>query len=298
MNGNYRPKILVLGSTGMLGFACFSAFNSRSEFETLGTSRQVVPGLVQVKSLGEIEQLIRSRRPDVVLNCIGTIKPFIKDDISKSVMNAIQTNSLLPYEIADMANRYNFRIIQIATDCVFSGAEGEYKEDSAHDASDVYGKTKSLGEVKDSQVLNLRCSIIGREKFKKVSLMEWLLGQEPNSIIRGFTDHFWNGVSTFHFAQIAIGIVLKNLDLAGTFHIVPANSVNKSELLMGIAKAYNRQDLEILEVDSGISTNRTLSTIFPNENSNFWACAGYKSPPTISEMITDSIHFYRYCQSK
>ena len=298
MNGNYRPKILVLGSTGMLGFTCFSAFNSRSEFETLGTARQVVPGLVQVKSLGEIEQLIRSRKPDIVLNCIGTIKPYIKDDISKSIMNAIQTNSLLPYEIADMANKYNFRIIQIATDCVFSGAEGGYKEDSAHDASDVYGKTKSLGEVKDSRVLNLRCSIIGREKFKKVSLMEWLLGQEPNSIIHGFTDHLWNGVSTFHFAQIAMGIVLKKLDLAGTFHIVPANSVNKSELLMGLAKAYNRQDLEILEVDSGLSTNRTLSTNFPSANSNFWACAGYENPPTISEMINDSIHFYKYWRSK
>lgn len=298
MIGKHRPKIVVLGSTGMLGFACFSAFDSRTEFETLGTSRQIEPGLALVKNLREIEDLIRTTRPDLVVNCIGTIKPYIKNDISTSIINAIQTNSLLPYEIAYMANKYNFRVIQIATDCVFSGTVGKYTEDIDHDASDVYGKTKSLGEVQDARVLNLRCSIIGREKFKKVSLMEWLLGQERHSTIRGFTNHKWNGISTFHFAQIIIGIATENIDLAGTFHVVPANSITKSELLVEIAKKYNRTDLEILEIDSDSAADRTLSTIFPGENSNFWACAGYESPPTISEMIEDSKHFYDYLLSK
>ena len=39
------------------------------------------------------------------------------------------------------------KVIQIATDCVFDGLKGNYTEDDKHNAIDVYGKTKSLGEV-------------------------------------------------------------------------------------------------------------------------------------------------------
>jgi dTDP-4-dehydrorhamnose reductase len=60
-------------------------------------------------------------------------------------------------------NKSNCKIFQIATDCVFSGSKGNYNEKNLHDAFDVYGKSKSLGEInnknfygKDSYYINVK----------------------------------------------------------------------------------------------------------------------------------------------
>ena len=82
--------------------------------------------------------------------------------------------------------------MQIATDCVYSGKKGSYNEDDLHDALDVYGKTKSLGEAQSPNLLNIRCSIIGPEQGKHVSLLEWFLTQEPGAKLQGFAHHHWN----------------------------------------------------------------------------------------------------------
>ena len=58
-----------------------------------------------------------------------------------------------------------------------------------------------------------------------------------------------------------------------------------------IAKSFNRTDLHIepfLEINE---INRTLSTVFPDENSTLWSQAGYVEPPTISEMVQNYAHW-------
>ena len=45
------------------------------------------------------------------------------------------------------------KIFQIATDCVFSGKIGGYNELSNHDDLDIYGVSKSMGEVKKRKFL-------------------------------------------------------------------------------------------------------------------------------------------------
>jgi dTDP-4-dehydrorhamnose reductase len=71
--------------------------------------------------------------------------------------------------LAIFAEDSGAKVIQIATDCVFSGSNGSYLETDPHDATDVYGKTKSDGEIESSAVMQLRCSIIGRENKGKKS---------------------------------------------------------------------------------------------------------------------------------
>src|SRR5207244_6584362 len=110
------------------------------------------------------------------------------------VRRAVAVNSLFPYALSDVAEAAGARVLQIATDCVFSGREGSYREDSPHDPLDVYGKTKSLGEVQAPHFLNLRCSIVGPEIRGFRSLLCWFLAQPRNARLRGFVNHWWNGV--------------------------------------------------------------------------------------------------------
>ena len=112
-------------------------------------------------------------------------------------------------------------------------------ENSNHDAVDDYGKTKSLGEIKYKNFYNLRCSIIGRELFNKYSLLEWFLNCKDKEI-NGFTNHKWNGITTFAYAKIVRSIIVENIDIPNSLHIIPSDIITKYELLQIFKKRLKR----------------------------------------------------------
>lgn len=226
---------------------------------------------------------------DFVVNCIGIIKHHIDDSREDHRRNAILINSEFPYALCAFAQRQGFTVIQIATDCVYSGDVGSYDEKSLHDATDVYGKTKSLGEVPSTHMLNLRCSIIGRETKNGKSLLEWVLGHAPGSSFSGYTDHLWNGVTAQAFGRIAAGIVTSGNPLTGTFHLLPADVVDKLTLSSEILRVYGRSDVTVVPKETGHAINRTLDTLFPDVSHRLWTDAGYAGPPTIQDMVGDLV---------
>ena len=228
---------------------------------------------------------------DAVINAIGIIKPYIKDDDPQQVQRAIRVNALFPHILAEAANKVGTTVLQIATDCVYSGTKGNYVETDKHDAPDVYGKTKSLGEVYGNNFINIRCSIIGPERKNKLSLLEWFLGQKRGARIKGFANHLWNGVTTLHFAKICAGIIHENITLPNIFHLVPGDVVTKAELIQIFARVYRREDITIDNVKAPIPCNRSLSTKFLKVNDSLWLSAGYASPPSIAKMIEELAQF-------
>jgi len=163
--------------------------------------------------------------------------------------------------------RNRARLIQIATDCVYSGAKGGYLESDAHDPLDVYGKTKSLGEPFDGSMLNVRCSIIGPELKGTVSLLEWFLANPDGAELNGFAHHRWNGVTTLQFAQLCETIIAGNayealLRVSHTHHFVPNDALDKFELLCEMQRAYGTK-FRIRKVDNvGPPVDRTLASRF------------------------------------
>lgn len=251
--------ILVLGATGMLG----SMVSEMLELDLRTLSRP--------EFNAEYDYLLAGDDIDRIINCIGLIKPYCDD-----VQRAIRVNALFPYDLPPGT-------IQIATDCVYSGKKGNYSETDLHDAEDVYGKTKSLGEA--AHLNNLRCSIIGPERKNHLSLLDWFLSQEVESV-NGFTNHLWNGITTLHFARICTGIIKEQIELPNLQHIVPADKVTKAELLEIIAEAYNKP-INIKPVEADTTVDRTLTTNDPSLNRTIWQAAGYSEPPTIKQMIKE-----------
>jgi dTDP-4-dehydrorhamnose reductase len=283
---------LILGATGMLGQACHLVFKSDSNFESISTSRIIKKDMKFFDaSADSIEYLINEVSPDWIINCIGIIKPHINENNFSSVKNAIAVNSLFPHQLASAISNLKTKVLQIATDCVYSGKEGGYTENSPHDPLDVYGKTKSLGEVSSEQFLHIRASIIGPEYGRSTSLQEWFLSQPKNAEVNGFTDHLWNGLTTHHFALLAKAIVLAGGDFSGTQHVIPANIVTKAELLESFAQVYNRKDIQINAVVSKFRIDRTLKTQDISRSNVLWRLAGYDKPPTIQEMIEQQYKF-------
>jgi dTDP-4-dehydrorhamnose reductase len=265
-------KVLVLGVSGMLGSMVFDYLSKNPDLNVYGTVRN--PKYKREKILlfdaYEISQLESAEflnlKIDYIINCIGITKPFSKDDDPAGVKRAIAINSKFPWELAEYTRKNNIKVIQIATDCVYSGKKGLYTEDDPHDPLDVYGKSKSLGEVFDGSALLIRCSIIGPEpKEQKSFLYEWFLNQEVGSTIGGYEHHSWNGVTTLQFAQLCEKIIILDkydelVQESPIQHFILNPIVNKFELMNIFNDIFNK-NLQINRVNiPDQSVDRSLST--------------------------------------
>ena len=279
-------KVLILGGTGMLGHAVLKEFEGfTGEVAFTSRSSSGIPFDVLTDRVDALAKHVGTG--DYIINCLGITKPHIKDDNVEDVARAKLVNSLFPAELASLAEKSGSRVIQIATDCVFSGRKGHYLETDVHDAEDVYGKSKSLGEVVSNNVMHIRVSTIGRELERSTLLLEWVLSHPNGATIPGFTDHFWNGVTTNHFAKVVRGIIETDGFESGLSHLVPADELSKADLVRQIASAFGRSDLIVKDTDSGKPIDRTLSTTDPAFNKRLWVGAGYPNIPTIEQLIAE-----------
>jgi len=222
-----------------------------------------------------------------IINAIGITKPLVRDDNPEQIETAISVNSLLPHALGRRAASVGARVLQIATDCVYSGSKGMYRESDTHDALDVYGKTKSLGESFQPNVHHLRCSIIGPEPKDFKFLLEWFLRQPRTGQVNGFTNHRWNGVTTLHFAKACLGIISRGISLTHLQHVVPNDPLPKSEMLKVFASVYGREDIRVQDVEAKSVIDRTLATDCEERNRALWQAAGYDHPPTVKQMIEE-----------
>tara|TARA_Y100000389_G_C17466484_1_gene526142 strand:+ start:3420 stop:4322 length:903 start_codon:yes stop_codon:yes gene_type:complete len=296
-------SILIIGGLGMLGSQVLMEF-SKTKYKIYATYRnkvdlnkfkrnennkkfKVVFYKFDIKNYKkkDLEKIIYKK--DFIINCAGVIKPYINEDDFQSVENAIQINSIFPHYLNFAAKKFNTRIYQIATDCVFSGLKGNYTENDNHDAVDVYGKTKSLGEVKSPNFFNLRCSIIGHEFKNNKSLIEWFKNSKKGSTLKGFNDHLWNGITTNAFAKIVRSIIENSIQIPNNLHIIPKDKVTKYELLNFFKTFFERSDLNIIKTKSSQTVTRTLKTKHTQKNLEIWKKSLYNKIKKIKNLVEE-----------
>ena len=293
-------SILIIGSTGMLGSAV-TKYLSKSKntiIESNTSGRSIITENACIKfdiEKQEIEDLFSSKlgKLDYLVNCSGLIKHKIDESSQASVKKAFKINADFPRNLSNFNDLAGAKIIQVATDCVYAGDSGNYCEDNMHDAIDVYGLSKSKGEIISGNVMNLRCSIIGKELSSHLSLIDWILGHSIGSKLKGYTNHFWNGITTYHFARIILGIIETDSFKSGTHHVLPSDSVSKFELIKMVCESFERKDLVIEAFETEITIDRRIGTKHPEINSAFWKSAGYDKPLSIREMIAEYSNWIR-----
>ena len=296
-----KPSIIILGAHGMLGWQVLnqfkeSNFNLKCQVRSKKNQRTLVKKLKLNNKISffnfdlekdKIEVLYKKiSKNDIIINCIGKIKPFINENNLNQIEAAIKVNSMFPLLLSKMIKIKNVKIYQIATDCVFSGSDGNYNEMSKHDALDVYGKSKSLGEVNIKNFFNIRASIIGKELDTKNSLVEWFLSNEKKEKIFGFKDHLWNGVTTSVFSQILYTIINEKINIPNNFHLVPKDKVSKYKLMQFLKNYYGFKDLKIIRKNSNNKINRVLETSHKLVNNEIWLKTKYKKKLSIKEIIS------------
>ena len=260
-------KVLILGVTGMLGNAMFRVLSERADLAVYGTARsnsarqhfsdnlsgRIIVG-TDVENNDSLVRAFASVRPDVVVNCVGLVKQLAD---ANDPLQAVPINTLLPHRLAALCQASGARLVHISTDCVFSGAKGNYLETDFPDAYDLYGRSKLLGEVDYPHAITLRTSIIGHELSGHRSLVNWFLAQQ--GAVKGFTRAIFSGLPTVELASVVRDVVLPRKELHGLYH-VSAKAINKFDLLQLVAKVY-RKNIEInpseeLVIDRSLNSDR------------------------------------------
>jgi dTDP-4-dehydrorhamnose reductase len=268
-------KIHVLGSTGMLG-GYVVKFLTKCGYDVIPYSRNDLD--VFNFNIKRFEKDVQS--DDVVVNCIGLLKPSIN-----SYEHAIVVNKNFPLILDFLSSNIGNKLINFSSDCVYTGQKGNYTETDKCDATDFYGLTKDHDYLKTTV---MRVSFVGEERYKKIGLLEYALQNKGKDVL-GYCNCMWNGITGLEIAKI-IDRMIRGEGIcfwSGVRHIFSNRSISKLELLKLINNIY-RLDLKI---HKHIATNitgtaidgvldRTLSTVYDQ-----------LFVPTIEEMIIEQKEF-------
>jgi dTDP-4-dehydrorhamnose reductase len=244
---------------------------------------QLISGVI-AEDIETVKRVCREVRPALIVNCIGIVKQ-LKD--AKKPLPSITVNALFPHQLAGFASQAGMRLVHFSTDCVFSGATGNYVEDDLADAEDLYGRTKFLGEVGESHCVTIRSSIIGHELRSHASLIDWLVSQRGKRV-SGFARAQYSGLSTLAMADVVTQIACDWPDLSGVWQ-VSSDPISKFDLLTLVNRVY---DLGIeIDRDKEFACDRRL------DSSRFRHQTGWR-PPSWEQMVIDMHADYLACESR
>ncbi len=215
-------KVFIFGASGMLG--SYLTKYLQDYFEIVAITRKEID-LTDDFSL--ITKKYKFNKSDVIINAAGIIKQR-----NYSLDELVKVNSLFPKFLSTL----NCNVIHVTTDCVFSGKDGSYNEDSYHDCLDDYGKSKSLGECENLTII--RTSIIGEEILNKKSLIEWVKSN-TNTTINGYLNHFWNGVTCLELSKHILSIIKNKSYWKGVRHYFSPDTVSKYQLVSYVNEIYD-----------------------------------------------------------
>lgn len=283
-NCKLKAKVLILGSSGLIGHQMLNYFDQLPDYEVFDISfsqkSRDKTELSDLRNEELVTTIVATIKPNYIINCAGLLIHASDKDIKSS----IALNAYLPHLLVKLLDSYGGQLIHISTDCVFSGSKGQYIENAVKDGTSIYSKTKSLGEVFDENHLTVRTSVVGPElKINSEELFNWFMFQEND--VNGFEKSIWSGVSTL-FLPRAIENLIQN-KVKGLYHVTSLNPISKYDLLC-LFKKYSGKQYKVNRVDGYITDKSLVDT------------RGLLNliVPTYDEMISEIFDYIRSDQNK
>jgi len=253
-----KKKVIVLGSSGMAGHVVTVGLRSEPEkynvVDVSRTTSAINPSnLLDASNFGSLENLIKNTGADFIINCIGLLNQTAEDNPDQAIL----INSYLPHFLEAKTKGTKTKVIHISTDCVFSGAKGDYEEDDFRDGVGFYAQSKALGEVVNDKDITIRTSIIGPElKEDGIGLFNWYSKQKGD--ISGYAKAFWTGVTVIELMK-AIKATMEQ-DVVGLVHLVNGEKIPKFDLLLLFNEVFNITDINIHKENQFASDKSVFKT--------------------------------------
>ncbi|MBS4066038.1 MAG: sugar nucleotide-binding protein [Chitinophagaceae bacterium] len=243
-------QILVLGANGMLGQMTVYFFR-RVGYKVIPFNEKFTTSTISL-----LANQINDYEASIIINCIGKIPQKSTNEI-----DLVTANTLLPLELARKLKNDHL-LIHPSTDCVFSGYNNIfYPKNYEVNPKDFYGMSKAWGEfilTSRPNTIITRVSLIGPDKNSEKGLLQWFLSQQSGSTISGFTNHYWNGITTYEWCKQIESLLNTFVPMDRKFiQLGFYNGCSKFELLSCFKEVY-KHDVNIVPMSTGQIVDRRL----------------------------------------
>lgn len=239
---------IVLGAQGMLGHVLY--LRLREEIDKVkayarSTNTSLLPEIEYFDwETDHTLSFLQNEEPRFLFNCTGVLVKSSEDHRADAVL----VNSYGPHKLAEVFKDKKTVVVNFSTDCVFSGANGPYGLNHAHDGKSFYARTKSVGEVRNDKDITIRTSIVGPElKANGSGLFHWWSQQEGP--VRGYKRAIWSGWSTVELssalAKWVRGVLQGTESAEGGVYQIATSPISKYGLLIEWNRQFDRPRCDV-----------------------------------------------------
>lgn len=228
-------KILLLGSTGLLGRQIYQVFK-REHFSVVGVARTNADYNFDMRNRIELTKCFIEVKPDIVINSVAIV------DLAYCEMNplvAYQVNTQLVAYVVELSKQYNSYLIQISTDHYYNDKNILHDETYPVCLLNEYARTKYWGEclaAAYNDSLIVRTNIVGFKDYKdNPTFLDWVLRSLLcNTHMTLFDDFYTSSINARQLALILLDLL--KIKPKGILNIASSEIKNKKDFVIGIAK--------------------------------------------------------------
>ncbi|HEV8666496.1 MAG TPA: SDR family oxidoreductase [Candidatus Paceibacterota bacterium] len=233
--------VAITGSRGLLGATLMQ------ELPKLGFKAVALAAdITQKQNLLEEVALVR---PDWIVHTAAKtdVGACEREPEEAHMVNAVGTQN-----VTEAAKSVGASLVYISTASVFSGFEGNYKEEDAPMPTNVYNKTKVEGEqavasYEKGMVLRLNLVGVHPNGSRGKNFMEWLFDTvSQNKDMNLFNDQYINPLSNWTIANMIAMIIEKNLH-EKFLHIGSSDVVSKADIGRLVLKKFPNYSGKVME---------------------------------------------------
>ena len=239
-------KILILGSTGLLG-KNLSIFLNKNYKVFKHSNSKKSEFIYDLTKYDNIKKMINISKPNIIINCVGYTNV---DDCENNFNKAYEINAKINLNLSKILIKKNILLIHISTDQVYSNKYKNYSSENLINLINNYAISKYLGEIyltKLKKTIILRTNFFGYgDKFRKNSFCNWILQSAKKNIkINLANDIYFNPISINSFCKI-IEYVIQN-PVEGTYNLGSKNGISKYNFAILLLKHLNINSSNILK---------------------------------------------------
>jgi dTDP-4-dehydrorhamnose reductase len=227
-------KLLVLGSTGLLGQALTSEAKIRAH-DIVTAARSGADLRLDVTDEDQLRRALDQTQPDAVVNCTGLT------DLAACEQDpglAYRVNARPAALLAAWSRSERRPFVHVSTDHYFTeGGDRPHSEDEPVSLANEYARTKFAGErfaLTAPLVLVARTSIVGIRGWAKPTLAEWaietILGDGPVTL---FDDAYTSSLDAASCARAVLELLEKGA--AGLVNIGSREVYSKGAFIRALA---------------------------------------------------------------
>jgi len=234
-------RIAIFGATGVVGTHLAAELSKKHDVITVSRNSAASNFRFDASDARQLEKFTETARPDVVINAIKAQISTDKMEAEKELAFAMDV--LLPERLARLAEKSGFKMVQISSDWVYEGKEGEtYGENSLTYPKNYYAYTKAIAEervaahAKDHIIVRTE-GIFGIDEHGTNPFLRLKESDKSKREVLLATDQYSQPICGSELARLVAILLEKNA--MGIYNVVGPDYLSRYELGIKICKRFD-----------------------------------------------------------